>query len=154
MHWFIEAITQRYADFGGRARRTEFWFYTLFNFIIYMVLYVPWYWSKLTSGTHSILPSGWALVLFGVWLIYCVALLRPTLSIQIRRLHDTGRSGWWVLLGYIPCVNFIGSFVLLWFFCEDSQPGTNQYGPSPKYPNPSQPYQPPVPGVWPPPPTA
>ena len=62
-------------------------------------------------------------------MIVSLALLLPSLAVNVRRLHDTGRSGWWILIGLIPVIGFI---VLLVFECQDSQPGTNAYGPSPK----------------------
>jgi uncharacterized membrane protein YhaH (DUF805 family) len=61
--------------------------------------------------------------------LVALALLLPSLAVTARRLHDTGRSGWWILIGIIP---LIGAIVLLVFECQDSQPQTNQYGPSPK----------------------
>jgi uncharacterized membrane protein YhaH (DUF805 family) len=63
---------------------------------------------------------------------YSLAVLIPSLAVSIRRLHDTGKSGWWILLGVIPIINFIGIFVLLFFYVQDSQAGENQYGPNPK----------------------
>ncbi|MNZ89121.1 Inner membrane protein YhaI [compost metagenome] len=62
--------------------------------------------------------------------LYSLAILLPSLALVVRRLHDTGRSGWWVLIGFIPLIGFI---VLLVFMCTDSDPDTNQYGPNPKY---------------------
>jgi uncharacterized membrane protein YhaH (DUF805 family) len=88
--------------------------FLLVNLLISLALYVA-----------SIAVEG-LVVLY--WL-YGLALFLPGLTVAVRRLHDTNRSGWWVLIGLIP---FIGFIVLLVFLVQDSDPGTNQYGPSPK----------------------
>jgi uncharacterized membrane protein YhaH (DUF805 family) len=106
-------LTQKYVDFSGRARRSEYWWFALFNFIVGIVANV----IDRVIG-HTIL---------GV--VVSLALLLPGLSVGVRRLHDTGRSGWWLLIGLIPLV---GGIVLLVFFVGDSNPGDNQHGPSPK----------------------
>ena len=95
-----------YATFDGRARRSEYWYWVLFNTLVGLFL-------------------GWIPVLG--WII-CVLFILPSLSVCIRRLHDIGKSGWWYLLVLIPLVNL----VLIYFFILDSQPGVNQYGPNPK----------------------
>jgi uncharacterized membrane protein YhaH (DUF805 family) len=64
--------------------------------------------------------------------LYGLAVMIPGIAVSLRRLHDIGKSGWWFLLGVIPIVNFIGIFVLLYFYIQDSQPGENEYGPNPK----------------------
>lgn len=99
--------------FEGRARRTEYWMFTLFNVIISVVL--------------SVIDSSLNLGFLGV--IYSLAVLLPGLAVSVRRLHDTGRSGWWLLIGLVP---FIGAIVLLVFMLIDSEPRENQYGPNPK----------------------
>lgn len=112
MNWFLKCLKQ-YADFSGRARRTEYWMFTLFNAIISLIL-------------------GFVLATIGlVFLsyIYSIAILIPSLAVCIRRLHDIGKSGWWYLIGFVPVV---GTIVLLIWFCTDSQPGNNEWGPNPK----------------------
>ncbi|HOK77375.1 MAG TPA: DUF805 domain-containing protein [Verrucomicrobiota bacterium] len=113
MHWYLEAL-KKYAVFEGRARRREYWFFVLFNLIISFVL-------------------GFIEGLFGgpgvLGAIYGLAVLIPGIAVAVRRLHDTGRSGWWLLIGLVPVVGFI---VLLVFMVMDSTPGPNQYGPNPK----------------------
>jgi uncharacterized membrane protein YhaH (DUF805 family) len=109
MNWYLDVL-KKYAVFDGRARRQEFWMFALINFVISLIL---------------------NLVLGMVGLIYALAVFLPTIGVGIRRLHDTGRSGWWLLIGLIPVVGFI---VLLVFFVQDSQPGDNQYGSNPKNP--------------------
>ena len=111
MQYFTDAL-KKYADFDGRATRTQFWMFFLFYIIFYVVLEIV---TQLI-GVGSVLPA-----------FFILALLIPTLSINARRLHDTGRSGWWQLLGLIP---IIGAIVLLVFYVTESQ-GDNQYGPRP-----------------------
>jgi uncharacterized membrane protein YhaH (DUF805 family) len=113
MNWYIEVL-KKYAVFDGRAQRTEYWMFFLFNIIITIVL-------SLIDGLFGI--SG---VLSG---IYGLAVLIPGIAVSIRRLHDTNRSGWWLLIGLVPV---IGTIVLIVFMVQDSQPDANQYGSNPK----------------------
>jgi uncharacterized membrane protein YhaH (DUF805 family) len=118
MNWYLEVL-KKYAVFNGRARRKEYWLFTLFNLIISLVL-------GLLDGALGLADkSGWG-PLGG---IYSLAILIPALAVSVRRLHDTGRSGWWLLIALAPC---IGGIVLLVFMIEDSHLGENQYGPNPK----------------------
>jgi uncharacterized membrane protein YhaH (DUF805 family) len=120
LDWYL-AVLKKYAVFDGRARRQEYWMFVLFNFIISFALGI----MDAITGIFS--PVNWIFASLG-W-IYSLAILIPSLAVSVRRLHDTGRSGWWLLLGLIPLIGFI---VLLIFYVEDSQPGNNQYGPNPK----------------------
>ena len=119
MNWYLQALKQ-YAVFKGRARRKEYWFFALFNLIVSVVLTVVDY------MTGSLDPELGVGLLSG---IYSLAILIPSLAVTVRRLHDTDRTGWWVLIAFIP---FIGAIVLLVFMLLDSQPGDNRYGPNPK----------------------
>ncbi len=112
-------LQQKYADFSGRARRSEFWFFALFNVIVSIVANV----IDSVLGLPDVGTSGLVSTLAGL------ALLVPGLAVGARRLHDTGRSGWWLLIGLIP---LIGAIVLIVFFVQDSHPQPNQHGPSPK----------------------
>ncbi|MBT1449654.1 DUF805 domain-containing protein [Glaciecola sp. XM2] len=112
MDWYI-GVLKKYVEFNGRARRTEYWMFFLFNFII----------SILLGFIDGLLGTGF------LGLIYALAVFLPSLAVGVRRLHDTGRSGWWVLIGLIPLIGFI---VLIYFFVLDSDTGDNEYGPSPK----------------------
>ncbi len=118
MSWYIQVL-KKYAVFSGRARRMEYWMFILISTIIGLVL-------AFIEGLAGIAPEINYSVLAG---LYDLAVLIPTLAVSVRRLHDTGRSGWWLLIGIVP---LIGSIVLLVFMVFDSQAGTNQYGPSPK----------------------
>lgn len=128
--YFVDTLKNRYADFKGRASRSEYWYFLLFSIIIGLIL------SLLDSiiinpilGIHPIDESGRAGVL---GTLFSLGTMIPSFALALRRLHDIGKKGWWILLALIPVVNFIGVFVLLYFFIKDSQPGANEYGPNPK----------------------
>jgi uncharacterized membrane protein YhaH (DUF805 family) len=107
-------VFKKYAVFDGRATRTEFWTFTLGNMVVGVVL-------AILGG----ISDGFVVLSY----LFSLATFLPSLAVGVRRLHDTGRSGWWWLIGLIPLV---GAIVLLVFFVQDSQPGTNEYGPNPK----------------------
>jgi uncharacterized membrane protein YhaH (DUF805 family) len=111
MNWYLDVL-KKYAVFDGRARRQEYWMFFLFSFIISLVVSV--------IGAIIHIPALSAL--------YSLAVLLPTIGVGIRRLHDTGRSGWWLLIG----LTGIGCLVLLYFAICDSDPNSNEYGPCPK----------------------
>lgn len=119
MNWYLEVL-KKYAVFNGRARRKEYWYYTLFNLIITIALAV-------IDGVTGSFSSTTGIGLLGG--IYGLAVLIPSLAVLVRRLHDTERSGWWLLIALIP---IIGPLVLLVFLVQDSKPGQNQYGENPK----------------------
>ena len=121
MSWFIAAV-RKYAVFSGRARRKEFWYFVLFYIIFSLVL------GFVDQATGIYYEFGQAQ--FGVFgLVYGLALLVPSLAVWVRRLHDRGRNGWWLLIGLIPLV---GAIILLIFAVSDSEPGENRFGPNPK----------------------
>ncbi|WP_022963882.1 DUF805 domain-containing protein [Halopseudomonas pelagia] len=119
MDWYLEVL-RKYAVFSGRARRKEYWFFALFNMLAMLVL-------SFVDGMIGLysMEAGMGL-LSG---IYALAILIPSLAVTVRRLHDISRSGWWILIAFIP---LIGALVLLVFTVLDSKPGSNQYGPDPK----------------------
>ena len=117
MKWYLKVLKQ-YAVFKGRARRKEYWMFVLINFIIGLVLGLVG-----PSGGDS--ANGQSLLLS----VYTLALLIPSIAVGVRRLHDIGRTGWWMLISLIP---FIGILILIIFFVQDSEPKENQYGPNPK----------------------
>ena len=115
----IQTVFQKYAVFEGRARRSEYWWFYLAYAIVNAVL----------SGLGQALSgSGMGTAVSVLSGIIGLACLVPTIAVTTRRLHDTGKSGWWQLL-YLTC---IGSIVILIFCALDSQPGDNQYGQNPK----------------------
>ncbi len=115
------AVAKKYMVFTGRSRRTEYWTFTLINLAISLILSVL---GAILGSIISILGT-----LVGIIsLVFSLALLLPWIAVGIRRLHDTGRSGWWLLIGLVPLVGL----VLIYFLVLDSQPGSNQYGSNPK----------------------
>jgi uncharacterized membrane protein YhaH (DUF805 family) len=119
MNYYI-GVLKKYAVFAGRARRKEYWTFILWNIIITIVL-------TLVLGIIGSIINNLALV--AVCYLYTLAVFIPSIAVLVRRLHDTGRSGWWFFISLVP---LIGSIVLLVFLVKDSQPGDNQYGPNPK----------------------
>jgi uncharacterized membrane protein YhaH (DUF805 family) len=120
MKWFLDALKNRYATFEGRARRKEYWFFVLFYALAIVALAI----------VDDIVGTYREEVGFGLLTaVFVLATFIPTLAVTVRRLHDTNRSGWWVLLEFVPIV---GGLVLLVFMMLDSQPGANRFGPNPK----------------------
>ncbi|MEH0424134.1 DUF805 domain-containing protein [Streptomyces sp. B21-083] len=113
MNYFLDVL-KKYAVFSGRARRKEYWMYMLFVAISYLLL----------------LGIGYAVNAVWIGFIFYAAVLLPTLGVTVRRLHDTGRSGWWILFGLVPLVGGITLFV---FYCLDGDQSENKYGHNPKY---------------------
>ena len=119
MNWYLEVL-KKYAWFDGRSGKKEYWYFSLFSFIIIVVLSV----IDMMTGTFNVtvglgLLSG----------IYTLAVLIPSIAVSVRRLHDTDRSGWWFLINAIP---LIGVIVFIIFTAQNGTPGDNQYGPNPK----------------------
>ena len=121
MNWYLEVLT-KYADFSGRARRQEYWMFCLINIIVSIAV------GFATGLIGGMLGLGQNMVMV-LGLLYTAAVFVPSLAVGVRRLHDTGRSGWWLLIILVP---FIGAIALLVFAVQDSQPGSNAYGKNPK----------------------
>jgi len=121
MNWFLAALN-KYADFSGRAQRSEYWYFYLFYILIYLALAIVAALFAKLSENASIGVS----ILMG---LFALGMLVPSIAVGVRRLHDTDRSGWWLLIGLIPIV---GGIVLLIFCVQDSQPDANRFGPNPK----------------------
>jgi len=111
----ISAVLNKYAVFTGRSRRSEYWWWALALFIVDIVI-----------GLLFDASRGLGYVLY---FVFVFGLLIPNIAVSVRRLHDTGRTGWWLLIGFIPIV---GAIILIVFLATDSTPGDNRYGPSPK----------------------
>ncbi|MBD3629590.1 DUF805 domain-containing protein [Cyclobacterium sp.] len=110
--YYLDVLKNKYAQFEGRARRSEYWYFVLFNVLVSIGIGIV--------GTF--LDSNF------LSMIYSLGVFIPGIAVAVRRLHDTGRSGLWILIGLIP---IIGLIVLIVFMVEDSKPD-NQYGPNPK----------------------
>jgi uncharacterized membrane protein YhaH (DUF805 family) len=113
MRWYLEAL-KKYADFSGRARRKEFWYFNL----VHLLLVVGLMAVDVAAGVDGYLP-----------VIYALGVIIPAVAVGVRRLHDTGRTAGWLLIGFIPVV---GTIALVIFLVQDGQPHTNDYGPNPK----------------------
>lgn len=112
----VRTVLSKYATFSGRARRSEYWWFVLFTVIVGTV-------ARLIDTMFGYRYSGPVSIILGL------ALLLPGLAVAVRRLHDIGRSGWWILLGLIPLV---GTIILIVWYVQDGSPGDNAYGSSPK----------------------
>lgn len=119
MNWYLNVL-KNYATFSGRARRKEYWFFVLFNLIVSIVL------GFIDGITGLFYPEAGIGLLGG---IYSLAVLLPSLAVSVRRLHDTDRSGWWLLIVLVP---LIGAIALIVFLALDSKPEKNEYGENPK----------------------
>ena len=115
MEYFLDAM-RKYAEFTGRATRQQYWMFVLIYIVIYIALAV------VDAVLQSILGFGFLVAIFSL------VLLVPSISACARRLHDTGRTGWWQLIGLLPIIGWI---VLIVFLVQDSHPD-NEYGPNPK----------------------
>jgi uncharacterized membrane protein YhaH (DUF805 family) len=130
MEWYL-MVWQKYAQFDGRSRRKEYWMFTLFNLIATLLL------TALALAGIALSRDSGPFLLIPIF-IYVLAALIPSISAATRRFHDIGKSGWVLfllcVLGIIPVVGFICGIIQIVLLCQDSQPGVNQYGPSPKFP--------------------
>jgi uncharacterized membrane protein YhaH (DUF805 family) len=113
INWWKVVVIERFAQFTGRAGRAEFWWFTLANFIVSLIL--------------SLLGQA-SIVFYVLSAIYSLAVLIPSLAVGIRRLHDTNRSGWWLLIILVPLAGII---ILIVFMATEGTPGPNNYGPPP-----------------------
>lgn len=119
MNWYLKVLMQ-YADFKGRARRKEYWMFFLFHVIFGIVLMTLDQVIGINFGESSYGP---------LYLIYTLAVFIPTIAAMVRRLHDTGKTGWMGLVILIPLIGIIWWIILM---VKDSNPGANQYGENPK----------------------
>ncbi|MEA1063412.1 DUF805 domain-containing protein [Apirhabdus apintestini] len=117
MNWYLKVL-KNYSGFRGRARRKEYWMFALFSTIITLVLSVIDSAAGFTFSEDAGVLST----------IYGLLILVPTIAVMARRLHDTNRSAWWILIGLVP---LIGALVLLVFFCLKGSDGENRFGPDP-----------------------
>ena len=123
IYWFITAL-KNYTNFHGRARRKEYWYFSVINLLVLLALTVIEYSYNIRTfdlgfgGSIGLLSS-----------LYLLFIFLPTLTVTTRRLHDTNRSGWWQLLYFVPVVGVIAIFICT---LENSFPGENQYGKNPR----------------------
>lgn len=121
--YWKNAFAKNYANFNGRARRSEYWYYTLMNVIILISLVILF----TVCSTANLGGISW--IFIGLYFIFIIATIIPTLAVLVRRLHDVGKSGWFFFVYFIPLAGPIWLLVLL--FTQGEQ-GENAYGPDPK----------------------
>lgn len=114
---YVKAAFNKYAEFSGRARRSEYWYFYLFATLVGVVL--------------SILGGEVSFIFTIAYIIFSLGTMIPFLAVTVRRLHDTGRSGWYLLIGFIP---LIGAILLIYWLATEGDVGPNEYGLDPKNP--------------------
>jgi uncharacterized membrane protein YhaH (DUF805 family) len=114
--YWKRVVLEKYADFTGRARRAEYWWFTLANLIAFIVLFILLAIAK---------------IFVVLLVIYWIALIVPSIAVTVRRLHDTDKAWYFILFGLVP---FVGGLIVLVFMVLDSTSGANQWGVSEKYP--------------------
>lgn len=123
----FEAL-RKYAEFEGRARRSEYWLFTLFQVLVTFGLFLVLVMVAAATGGDGDQAGAAAVMIVALLGLFCLAMLIPSLAVSIRRLHDSDKSGWWLLLSFVP----FGGFVVFIFTLLDGTPGDNRYGPDPK----------------------
>ena len=123
MNWYLKVLTL-YTQFSGRARRKEYWMFTLFNMLIAMILLLI---DNALGLSFNYLGNELGMG-YLYWLYFLLTFL-PGLAVMVRRLHDVGKSGWMFFIALVP---IIGAIWLLVLFVKDSESGENKYGPNPK----------------------
>jgi uncharacterized membrane protein YhaH (DUF805 family) len=119
MKYYLQAF-KKYAVFSGRARRSEYWFFVLFNIIAAIIAAV----------LDNVIGTAFDGFGYGIlYVVYALAVVLPSLGLLVRRLHDTGKSGFWFFIALVP---LIGGIILLVLLVRDSEAGENKYGPNPK----------------------
>ena len=122
MEWYLKVMRDNYANFNGRARRKEYWMFNLF-FLLFALL------AGFVIGILSAVGEAAAMIAIILAVIWYLGHLVPSLAVTVRRLHDTGKSGWFYLLVMIP---YIGGLIIFIFTVIDGDKGDNAYGPDPK----------------------
>lgn len=110
---FKDVVTNKYAQFEGRARRAEYWYF----YLVYILLAIA---ANIVDAIVGFPALG---------IILALGLLVPNLAVAVRRLHDTGKSGWWLLILFLP---ILGAIAILVFLCTEGDSGSNEFGPDPK----------------------
>jgi uncharacterized membrane protein YhaH (DUF805 family) len=124
IEYYKKVVFENYSNFSGRARRSEYWYFVLANLLIMVSMLI------LCSILTAITGSGAVMIVFVVLCgLYFLFTFIPTLAVAVRRLHDTGKSGWYYFVQMIPVIGGIWMLALL---CTDGDPGINQYGADPK----------------------
>ncbi len=123
MEIFLDVIKNKYAQFDGRARRKEYWYFVLFYYLIAILLYIPML-LGIFLKSEALIWLGTAIIF-----VYALGLIIPTLAVFVRRMHDIDKSGWFIFLSLVP---LIGAIILLVFLFTEGTQGPNKYGADPK----------------------
>ena len=116
MNWYLQVMKSNYANFSGRARRKEYWMYTLFNILIVMALLL----------VMVVLDAA---ILSSVLILYYIGIIIPSIAVGVRRLHDVDKSGWWTLINFVPIIGGIWFLILM---VTEGKSLENIYGKNPK----------------------
>ena len=135
MEWMLIPY-RRYAEFSGRSGRREYWMFTLFNVIVYVVLggaSLAYFIANAARGDDALARSTPVAGIVGVGLLvlFVLATVIPAIAVQVRRFHDQDKSGWFILLGLVP---YAGGLIVFIFMLLEGTRGPNQYGPDPRDP--------------------
>ena len=129
MKWYLKVMRDNYANFKGRARRKEYWMYTLI-FTVLLIALMTIMFSVLSFSDETGIETGPGVYLTVILVIvFLFAHFIPTIALTVRRLHDTGKSGWWYLIVFVP---YLGNFVIFIFTLIDGDREDNKYGSNPK----------------------
>jgi uncharacterized membrane protein YhaH (DUF805 family) len=129
MEWYLKVMRDNYANFNGRARRKEYWMYTLI-FTVLLIALMTIMFSVLSFSDETGIETGPSVYLTVILVIvFLFAHFIPSIALTVRRLHDTGKSGWWYLIVFVP---YLGNFVIFIFTLIDGDRGDNKYGSNPK----------------------
>ena len=129
MEWYLKVMRDNYANFKGRARRKEYWMYTLI-FTVLLIALMTIMFSVLSFSDETGIETGPGVYLtVSLVIVFLFAHFIPTIALTVRRLHDTGKSGWWYLIVLVP---YLGNFVIFIFTLIDGDRGDNKYGSNPK----------------------
>ncbi len=122
---FKKVVFENYANFTGRARRSEYWYFTLFNVLVGVLAMVLMIVSIALDNDNPLIAA----FIYLAYGVYSLAIIIPSLAVTVRRLHDVGKSGWNILWAFLPIV---GPILLLVWYCTDSEIGENKWGANPK----------------------
>ncbi len=130
--WYKKVVFENYANFSGRATRSEYWYFTLLHILIIIVLAIPAILDMTTNPNFDFEPGVLFYISIGLIVLYMLLTFIPRLSVTVRRLHDSGKSGWYYLLAFTP---YIGNIIILILMCLDTDIYTNKWGPNPFAPS-------------------
>ncbi len=128
MEWMLLPI-KRYADFSGRSRRKEYWMFVLFNLLLLVAFGALMLVGAFVGRSDTGAPGALFWIALTLYVLVALALLVPSIAVQVRRFHDQGRSGWFWLMNLIP---YVGGLIVLIFMCMEGEQGDNAWGTDPK----------------------